>query len=806
MDRATPPRHDAAKSSAKPFPRERLFARLDAALSAPIAVVIGDDGMGKSTLLRDYATQRGVQHVRFAARPEHAAPGEFLRGLAEAFGVMRPAMAKSVGPASRALEHGDGEAAAAAWAREHLAGIESTVVLDELHHVSEGRCASLIVALVEATIPSVRWVLAGRTGDWLPIARWLASRSCDLPIESRELRVDVDEIRAAFADAGRRLSEHDAAALYERTGGWPLGLAVALCTGHLETAGSPAAVYDDIVESATSASDDDARDRIFEIALAGVCDAALLSALECEAGTAERLAAMQLGDATAFGTFAFFAPCRERMLARLEALSDARRGAIVERAAGALERVGRWGDAVALHIAGGDRERVAEMLDRGGFRALDHGDVPSVARALGALDEATATRHPMALALKAALASLDESYDVSEAWFTMASANAAEHERREIVIRYAMDLVRRARDDAVTLLEAEAGDAETRGNADADAALWALLGTAYVAAHRIDDAREAARRAIVRLPGVMDDTVRARVLHQASYVALNDGDVALAKSLAQRALARAETSFLYDLAARALSVLFNVAIIHEGDVAAARSALARLEEAGRKSGSDGLRLYAILNAYAIEVDAGDVAALERLNARLVEMQVLLTPMVSEGLLPAQALRAAWDGRFAHAYDLLAPGAQNLFDDDRIAYRWSEVAAYAAAAGKCDDARTAIARCRETLQRLTGEEPLAVRALAYIALALTLLDDERAALDAIARARAAASDPFGRMRVLVETIAAFSDCRKRGAEAVLALGDALDELECCDLGGVARFITRLPMSSVARRGRAREAVS
>ncbi len=386
----------------------------------------------------------------------------------------------------------------------------------------------------------------------------------------------------------------------------------------------------------------------------------------------------------------------------------------------------------------------------------------------------------------------------------MAIATAAAHERREIVIRYGMDLVRRGRDDVVTLLEAEAGDAETRGSADADAALWALLGTAYVAAHRPDDARIAARRAIVRLPAVADDALRARVLHQASYVALNDGDHALAKSLANRALARAEASFLYDLAARALSVLFNVAMLHDDDVPAARSALTRLEEAGRKAGNDALRLYAILNAYSIEVDAGDVEALERLNRQLGEMQVLLTPMVSEGLLPAQALRATWDGRFAHAYDLLAPGAQNLFDDDRTAYRWAEVAVYAAAAGKERDAREALARCCETMERLTGEEPLGVRALAYLALARTLLGEDDAALATIARARAAAGNPFGRIRMLVETVAAFYDCRARGSEALLALGDMLDELEHCDLGGVARFIARLPTASVDRRDRSREA--
>ena len=128
-------------------------------------------------------------------------------------------------------------------------------------------------------------------------------------------------------------------------------------------------------------------------------------------------------------------------------------------------------------------------------------------------------------------------------------------------------------------------------------------------------------------------------------------------------------------------MLFNIAILHDDDVPAGRRALAKLEEAGRKAGSTTLRIYALLNAYSIEVDAGDVAAIERLDAELRDLQVFLTATASEALLPAQALRAAWDGRFEHAYELLAPGAEKLFDDDRMAYRWAEIAVYAAAAGR-----------------------------------------------------------------------------------------------------------------------------
>ena len=109
------------------------------------------------------------------------------------------------------------------------------------------------------------------------------------------------------------------------------------------------------------------------------------------------------------------------------------------------------------------------------------------------------------------------------------------------MIRYGVDLVRRGRTDVVTLLETEA--ARERSRSSADASLWGLLGTAYVEAHRLDDAREAARRALLSLGDVDDDGLRARIYHQAAYVALNDGDYAVASDLAERALTAAETAF-----------------------------------------------------------------------------------------------------------------------------------------------------------------------------------------------------------------------------------------------------------------------
>lgn len=756
--------------------------------------MVADEGLGKSTLIREHLEAQGISHLRFTASHEHAEPGELLRGLAATFSSVSPAMGRSSGPAALQLERGEGESVALAWAREHLATVSTTVVLDDLHHVlTEPRCASFLVALIDATVPRLRWIIAARDASALSVPRWLAAGTCDLPIEADELRVQPDEIAAAYASVGAPIAHEDALALYESTGGWALGLRVAAAKGLRRSTLTAADVYDELVDAALLRFDQEQRDRVFEAAAAGRFDLGLLAALEADPQLAAVLTDAELAHPLDGVTYAFYEPCRARIALHTDALAADHRAAILDRAASALARTGRWREALMLRVRCGDQDAIATALDRG-FKALDRGEVAALDRALSALSDETLNRYAMALALKAALASLDDSFDVSEAWFSAAIQRARDDERREIVLRYAMDLVRRGRPDAIELLEAETAK-NVRADADADAGLWALLGTAYVSEHRSAEAREAIRRALLRLPGVGDDALRGRVLHQASYVALNDGDYSNAKVLAERALARADESFLYDLAARALSVVFNVAMLHDDDANAARVALRRLEDAGRKAGSDGLRLYAILNAYSIEVDAGDVGAAERLHEQLAQMQVLLTPMVSEGLLPAQALNAAWKGRFDHAYEMLEPGAEKLFDDDRIAYRWAEVAVYGAAAGRREDVRAAIARSRESLARLNAGQPLALRCAAYLALAETLLGDDDAALHTLTAARFAAAAKPGRMALLIEAIAAFHDCRGGALGSILSLGERLDALQRCDLGGVARFIGRLPIAAI-----------
>src|ERR1700736_1271043 len=353
-----------ADAQTRSFSRERLYARLDAARRSPVTLVVAEEGLGKSTLLRDYLAVRAQPHIRFIAGPQHATLGELLRGLAAAFSAASPALARSFQPALLGLEQPDGEAAALSWIREHLGGLHAPVLLDELHHVvNDERCASFLTAIVDATLPNLQWILLVRDATALPVPRWLSSGVADLPIESAELRVQPDEIRAAFARAGIALDAAAAAALFARTDGWALGLSVALATGRLDVPPSRDDVYHGLVDAAFLRLPRAEGDHVYELAAIGRFDDRIVAALECAPGLADVLRECRLICACDDAHHAFYEPCRQRIEHRLEGLAPERRGAILDRAAAALERAGRWSEALALRVRANDEEQIACALE-----------------------------------------------------------------------------------------------------------------------------------------------------------------------------------------------------------------------------------------------------------------------------------------------------------------------------------------------------------------------------------------------------------------------------------------------------------
>ncbi|MBV9438972.1 MAG: hypothetical protein JOZ24_03155 [Candidatus Eremiobacteraeota bacterium] len=773
------------------FPRDRLFARLDDVVAAPVALIVAPAAAGKSTAVREYLADRGIGHVRVDGAPDHAAPAAFLGALAAAFAYHAPTMGSTVAIAAQRFEQGDDDAVLA-WAREHLADVTTTAFLDDLHHaLRDPRAAEVLARLIDATQPRMRWILATRTADALPLARWMANGLLRLPIDSDDLVVTFDELRAGAAAAGVPRDDDALRTLHARLQGWPLGLAVALTRG-VDDAGdaSPERLYDLLVDAALDGRRGATADLLYLTALAGRFDDALLARFAPRGTGTAAVLESKLVRVLRDGVYAYDEPFRERLLRRIDAFAPERRERLFTRACDALEDAARWTESIALLIRRGDAEALAQALERRGFVAFESGQVAAVRDAFKVLPDELVMRRPMVLAMKAGLTSLDERLDVAEAWFRIAIGLASGDERREIVIRYALDLVRRERTDVIDVLEEEAtgGDESSRE----DPALWALLATAYVLAHRGDDARIAIARALEHLDRVQTPAVRARVLHQSAYVALSQRDFAAAKDRARRAVEAAQESFLYDLAARALSVLYVLAVDVDDDAAESRRCLTRLEEAARLAGSPPLRVYAILNAYELEVLAGNRAAIERIDAELRELELFLTPLASETILPAQALRASWDGRFEHAYGLLAPSAEKQFDDDRKAQRWAEAAVYAAAAGLRAESAAAMRHSREALKRVDPDDRWALRTAAYLAIAEVLLGNEARARNAIASLRVLARCAGPRFGAMVHAIRALHTRWTTGWYGDVQLADALERLEANDLGGVARFIAALPL--------------
>ncbi len=143
---------------------------------------------------------------------------------------------------------------------------------------------------------------------------------------------------------------------------------------------------------------------------------------------------------------------------------------------------------------------------------------------------------------------------------------------------------------------------------------------------------------------------------------------------------------------------------------------------------------------------------------------------------------AWAGRFAAAYDLLAPsGEQQLQFPDRVALRWAEIALYAAAAGMREAAADALAFFADAAQRDDSNTHHVLRATVIAALAAQLAGVPAEPLPPMPTPRLAA------LARAAETVVARYRGEAGGAELLAALA-ALREHE---FGGLAKLFAALP---------------
>lgn len=786
------PETDTAVSGVTPAPllRSRLNDRLGRAARYPVTLIVAPAGFGKTTALRHYIATARLDVVRYDVRDGEHTLAAFARGLAAALESVAPGASATFSAAQqRVLASAHPARELADVFDEHLRRTVCTIAIDDLHHaMADERTAELLVALIERTMGRINWILATRSDAGIPVATWLAYGKMDLPIGEDDLRFTTEEALAAVDDD--TVDPAEVEALRELTGGWAVALTIAVRSrtnaADLRSAasGTREMIYRYLAEQVFARLERLQQRFLIESSVLVAFDGELAAALGVGGDFLEQLQrdVAFLGEAGP-DSYRYHDLFREFLLRELRRSGAAAWFAAFHNAIVLLEARGRDADALALAVRARDAESLLRIVERAGFALYEQGEAELLESALETLPDSTRASSAAALGLRAVLEADHGRFAQAEPAFAAAIAAAGDEQlRATIVHRFALELVRNERDCLALLAPyAELSSLTPR----LQVAILATLATGYVRAGDVTKAKVTIRRALDAVEALGDD-VRVRIYQQAAYVYHIAGVHDRARELANLAAQRAAALRLYEVAARAYSVLYAETV--SDDVGANLQVLDKFRECARKASSWQTRLFTTLAAYEIEADRGDEEMLGRLDDELAASPSDSSLVRLQMLLPPQALRAAWSGDFRRAYDLLAGTAEAETTPGRRALRAAETALYAFAAGLVDAGEASL----RTAVAAVGEEEVprrAVRTRLLLALCELLRSHGPAAHRHLTDAEKLMTAAMPRLRTLAHAVRSLYRVQGGHAEPAVVAA-ALERMRAAHFGGMARLLAAI----------------
>ena len=647
-----------------------------------------------------------------------------------------------------------------------------------------------------------RWIVAVRSSGLLPFAKWFARGDADMPISEATLALTCEEaeefacriapsIDAAFANRIRNATSGS-------IGRMLFALEAAARAPALAQFGAGAgdSTYEGCIDETLAVLEPHERRFILQSAMFPDLEHGLLRAAERNDGAATVLSlrakiphAIEEFDSLRYATF-FADLLREWLCSNgTNAAFDAH-----AQAGRALENDNRIVEALAHYLHAREFCAVSRLVESHGFALVDAGYGDAIHEAVDALDPVARAASPVILTICATFESRLGNFDAAESGFRLALDRAAELRlRNAIAYQYGTHMLRFKRQEAIvvleTLLERTVERDDLRGY------VRSALGPAYIFARRYEEAQASAAAAVDFIGASANHHLRARAFHQAAFVALHRDEGERAKMLAARSLEIAREHGYFDIAAGALTVLYNVASDLEDDPVQSLQFLDEVGDCAAKSGSLTSRFLALVAKLEIQVERGDQHAVEELDVKLRTIDARCSGSAAyEALVASQAIRAGWSGDYAGAYRLLVSSTEEQWSADRKALRWAEVAVYAAAGGLGAEATTAV---RSALDLLDVCEPAhrIARARLFVALAMILLGQSETAREMLAGVDADPHASSPRLGALRQAIGAVWD-RYRGVRNQTVLLDAFVTLEAQQLGGIARLILNLPLTDNA----------
>jgi LuxR family maltose regulon positive regulatory protein len=209
--------------------RPALLDALDRGADGALTLLSAPPGFGKSLLLADWVrTRAGIPTAWVTIEPEDADPRRFWAAVLSAL-VRCPGVPPEnrlhrlvVSPTTVELDF-LADLVSAVDALPHRIGL----ILDGAHHLMWGEALHGVQMLMSIPSHRLRLIVAARRDPGLPVARMrLEEQLCELRAE--QLRFTAAESALLLDRHGIGLDAAHTALLHERTGGWPVGLRLAV--------------------------------------------------------------------------------------------------------------------------------------------------------------------------------------------------------------------------------------------------------------------------------------------------------------------------------------------------------------------------------------------------------------------------------------------------------------------------------------------------------------------------------------------------------------------------------------------------
>lgn len=425
--------------------RPRLIARLDAAARHPLTLIAAPAGFGKTTLLAAWLVERmtlvgsvleydadlATGSVRGARRPAVAwltldshdnDPVRLVRSILTALQAALPRLAA---PALPRLQPRRIEPFAVLARIIHTALDRDdavTLIIDDIHVLTNPAANALLAALVEQRHPRLRLVFAGRADPPLSLARLRAYGQLH-EIRAVDLRFSPEESLALLASlTGLTLTLAQIAPIIARAEGWVVGLQLAarilqntdqIAERLAAFNGAHRFVLDYFTDEVLARQSEPIQEFLLMTSLldrfsAGMCATLLAGDAPPDTAAAQR----QLEDLVRANLFVIPLDEAHCWYRYHHLFADLLRHRVYERCPERVPlihgRAARWcaeqgmfDDAIAHALAAGDADYAGELIARVGRGYLAKGELTTVQRWLAALPPARIAADPALLILNA---------------------------------------------------------------------------------------------------------------------------------------------------------------------------------------------------------------------------------------------------------------------------------------------------------------------------------------------------------------------------------------------------------------------